>query len=64
MRIIYKVGKRFIKVQACDFCGAHEIPKGGKEIIKQSTISSCGSVPIYYLCKDCGKVKFNENDKK
>ena len=60
MKIVFKVGKKTMYVIACDLCGAHEIPKGGKEIIRQSTISMCGAIPVYQLCKEYGKVKINE----
>jgi len=60
MKILYKVGKNMVSVTACDLCGYHEKPKGGKQLIRQSTISMCGAIPVYQLCKECGKVKINE----
>ena len=63
MEIIFKVGKKIIFVQACDFCFDHKAPKDGVEIARRSTISSNGNIPVYYLCKECGKDKFNDKKK-
>ena len=64
MKIAFRVGENIVFVLACDFCGAHTVPEGGTELYKQSTISSSGSIPVYHLCKNCGKVKFSDYDNK
>lgn len=61
---MFKVGKKFVYVQACDLCFKHKKPKDGIEICRRSTISSYGNVPVWNLCESCGKETFNGKEKR
>lgn len=64
MRIIFKVGKDFVDVSACDICGNFTKPKGGKEIIRKGNDITYNNIKMLYICKKCGKDKFHDDKSK